>query len=355
MGTLTRQVATVMSAVACAMGCVTIPVLAADQPLPAGLEGRVNTTYFLPDFSIALFVHPKQLLAIPMLQDKQFDTVLSDTAQELGFDIRQLDEAVLFAGPREPAPGEEPGPPVNAIILRSSVPFDVPKLEPTLFRRLKRSDEPGAKVWLTDAKETSAALVGDRTLILAEQPYLKRMLSKPKVTSTLIRALEQADARRPVNLMVAADALRKALEKEPLAWTPLFEMYIKLLTLTPALEASIASDLSVEVVVRTQSAEAAQEAETLAHGMITSAKVAVAFRGAAPPQPLSAGQTFHNLANRLEAALEPKIEKHAVVARLTAAQGQEQAKAALADFLPLVVQQLKHVREARTRTEATSQ
>jgi Leucine-rich repeat (LRR) protein len=156
-----------------------------------------DVSYVAGDFNAALVLHPRRLLKAKALADIDQDKVfgaLKVLDLEL-LDLRRIEQLVVLAGPG----GEGSNPFLVAAVVRFAEPTDGMKLVKKFFAKGGQDLSYKGKSYYKGPAAERAPLMNaahapdDRTLLLAMEPTLKKMLDASDVKSPLVDALGRAD------------------------------------------------------------------------------------------------------------------------------------------------------------------
>jgi hypothetical protein len=165
-------------------------------PLP--VKNDLDLTFAAADFNAAVVLHPRRCLRSPLLEPLVKDLPLAQLAQTTGIDPRQMERVVLFL---EPFPGGNVAF-FGGVVVRFAEDVDGKALLTTALRGVREVTFQG-KTYLksTDpdvmlAKVAIAGYVADaRTLVVAPEPTLHKMLAAQDVKGPLTQRLRAADLR----------------------------------------------------------------------------------------------------------------------------------------------------------------
>jgi hypothetical protein len=169
-----------------------------DQSPPATADPKKPALDFIaPDFTAAVVVRPQRFLRSPLLAGLPQDQLLSDLIKQSGIDPRQLKEATLLAEPF--AGGNVAFFPAG--ILRFADPVDGKQLLDKALQGVSEQTLAGKQYYRSTSPQHQLAgvpvcghVADERTLVLAPETTLKKMLAATDGTSPLRQRLVRLDA-----------------------------------------------------------------------------------------------------------------------------------------------------------------
>jgi len=340
--------------------CWASAMQAADTKLELGVPNpTINTAYFIPDFVGVLAVQPRNLLAQPVLAKSPLGEMLGSLQNDVGFDMRKLDEAIFAMGPRVgPRPEDAPTGEVVGIILRNSEPFVRDKFPKNLRDAVEATHE-GHKYYASpNPWQPSFALPNDKTLIIASEGDLKRMLTAKATKSPLIDAMAKADRRKGANLVVAVDPIRKMAAADGAnqqQLPPPIDTFLKIAELVDTVDVSVgASDLALDGFLRTKNVDSADQLLGFTNSLLGLATVGLDQLGEqvkqAPPNQRREIEAGVKLAKEVLGLIKPKVEGTNVAIHIEGKSTQDAVSAAIA----LAVPQIEKARASAERYKATN-
>jgi predicted Zn finger-like uncharacterized protein len=183
------------------------------QPPPGGepTKPAFDARFVAPDFVAAVVVNGRQSLASPLLKSLLPDDLLARLTVLTGIDPRKLERALVFA---EPFPGGNvaffPG-----FVFRFSEPVDGQAAMKGLLAEMEPATFQG-KAYFTSKQDkmagvpTAAHVADDRTVLLAPETTLKKMLQAgdaPK--GPLVEQLNRTDLKADVVATLVVQPVRK--------------------------------------------------------------------------------------------------------------------------------------------------
>jgi hypothetical protein len=184
-----------------------------------GQAGRtrkvLDTAYIAPEFCVALVVHPRRLLASPLLKDVPLKDLTPKEVKEAGLDVRKIEQVVVLY---EPESGNQTRPDGGAII-RFSEDVNGKKMFTKLAKEVTEATFKGKKYYkASDDSDTgrgpvSCYVADARTLVIApEQPLHKMMLAK-EGKGPLVERLRDTDADQDVIAVLLMEPLREKAQE----------------------------------------------------------------------------------------------------------------------------------------------
>jgi hypothetical protein len=179
----------------------------APQPNPP--KEVLDLSYIAADFNAAVIVHGKRIAKSPLLAEVPQEKLLADLIKATGVDPREVERAVILL---EPTPGG------NVLflpagIIRFAGPVDGKAI---LAKALKASEEATVddKRYSRSKTEKMAKvpmagyIADDRTLLIAPEPTLKKMLTARDAKSPLLDHLRKIDLDSDVIATLAMEPIR---------------------------------------------------------------------------------------------------------------------------------------------------
>jgi hypothetical protein len=175
---------------------------------PPEEKPRLDTTFIAPSFAAAVVVHPARLLRSPSMESLPQEKMFANFAV-LGLDPRQAERVVLLV---DPFPGG------NVLfsggaVVRFARPVDAGKTLKVLFPAAAKASDQGKAYFRLDAPFAGAPVcvhqADDKTVVVAPEPTLKKMLTARKEKSPLIDRLARTDLDGDVVAVLAVEPIRK--------------------------------------------------------------------------------------------------------------------------------------------------
>jgi hypothetical protein len=332
---------------------------AADPKLELGVpNATINTTYFIPDFIGTLVVQPRNLLAHPTLAKSPAGELLGRLQAEIGFDPRKLDEAIFAMGHRSEADeGGGFGREAFGVILRSSEPFVREKF-PSNMRDAKETLFEGQKYFAApSAWQASYAMPNDRTLVIASEVDLKKMLTARNTKSPLVEAMAKADRKKLANLVVTMAPIRKLVPEgaNGQQLPPPLDTFLKMVELIDVVEVSVnASDLAIDAQLRTKNVDSADQILGFSNTLLGLATLGLdqileqVKQG--PPAQRREAEPALTLAKDVLKQLKPKVQGTNVVLQIDGKTSEDAVTKAVA----MIVPQLEKARAQAEQMKSTN-
>jgi hypothetical protein len=158
---------------------------------PARAADTVDLSYVSSDAVAAVVLHPRQMLSAPELQHLPIEVAVAAGKQYLGVDLQDIDLAIGIVGMSGLA-NWQPG---LGAILHFSKPYDRNAVLAALGQGTAESTYLGKEYRrATTPAGYSLYFPDNRTLLIATEPQLKRMMTADDVDTPLTKLLRQADA-----------------------------------------------------------------------------------------------------------------------------------------------------------------
>ncbi len=277
-----------MAAWACAGMLIGPAVQMRAQEAPAAsASGKVTLDLsFIPAEAAAVLVaHPHDALTGPDAEWLPTEVITAAGMQNVGFDPITIKEAVVFVSP--PGPGS-PEPGFGAILRFVETCPKVAilaKLPPT-----KEADADGKLIRAgSNARLPSVYFPDERTLVLAPEPMLKKMIAAKDVDSPLVKLLKAVDVSNHLTFVGSVDAVRDLAKQAVAAAPPLppqFQDFLKLPDLVSAvlIRVNIGGGGKISATLRGTDDAAAAEIERIVNQGLTIGRQMVLAQMAAMPR-----------------------------------------------------------------------
>jgi hypothetical protein len=166
------------------------------QPGPSAKP--LDVSFIAPEFTSGVIVHPARLAKAPLLTRVPQDELLAPLLKEMGIDPRKIEQAILLI---EPFPGGEVlySP---AGIIRFAEPVDGKQLLSKALPDLTEVTS-GDQKYFNSKQEIaklpiSAYIADDRTLLIAPEPTLKKMLAAKEGKGSLVERFRHAELNNDI-------------------------------------------------------------------------------------------------------------------------------------------------------------
>lgn len=180
-------------------------VTATTWPAAAQQSAPLDLSYIPADAFAAVIVHPRRILDSPEMELMPREILQAAFQQEVGLDPTQIEQAVgvltLAAERPEPAFG---------LILRFGQPLVRDQALAKQLARAPKATHSGKEYYQADL---AVLFADDRTLVLAPEPVLKRMIDAAGADSPLLKMLRKADAADDAQAIVALEPLRPLINQ----------------------------------------------------------------------------------------------------------------------------------------------
>lgn len=201
-----------------AVACTALVLLFGLSAGAARSAEPIDVTYIAPDAFLAIVAHPRQMLQYQTENAETRDWVVQRMAEETEIDLSNLEEFVIQVGtqmePRDANFGGGPDPETAyAIVMRFAKPIDPEKLVEKLFVGSAKAEHDGKDYYKSKSVyQPSGYFPNDRTLIVANEPRLKRIMASTGTMSTLVSQLRRADASPDLIAIADVDSGREVLK-----------------------------------------------------------------------------------------------------------------------------------------------
>jgi hypothetical protein len=169
----------------------------------------LDVSYIAADFNVAVIVHGKRIARAPLLGTLPQEELLAEMIKETGVDPRKVERAILLL---EPTPGG------NVLFLPGGIiRFAEPVDGKAILAKVLGEAEDGAiagKIYAKSKKEMMAKVpiagfvADDRTLLIAPEPTLKKMLTADAAKSPLLDQLQRVELDSDVIATFAMEPVR---------------------------------------------------------------------------------------------------------------------------------------------------
>jgi hypothetical protein len=184
-------------------------------PAPAGPAARKGVdprSFIAADFNAAAVIHPRRLLQSPLGKAVADEVRLDQLMKDVGLDLHKVEQMLLVL---EPFPGG------NVLfsgggVIRLAEPTDGKQLVSKLLHGDAREAKFQGKTYYQDTGEKVAGMAmcgyvaDDRTVVIAPEPTLHKMLSAKGVKSPLTDRLARTDLDADVAAVFVVEPFRPA-------------------------------------------------------------------------------------------------------------------------------------------------
>jgi prepilin-type processing-associated H-X9-DG protein len=264
-----------------------MPMWAEDAPAATATSAKVtlNLSYIPAEAAAVLVAHPHDALTGPDAEWLPTEVITAAGVQNVGFDPITLKEAVVFVSPPGPA-SPEPG--FGAILRfvdacpKAAI---LAKLPP-----MKEGDADGKQIYAGPTPRMPSIYFPDeKTLVLAPEPMLKKMIAAKDVDSPLVKLLKVVDVSSHLTFVGSVDAVRDLAKQAVATIPPLppqFQDFLKLPDLVSAVlvKVSIGGGGKISATLRGTDEAAAAEIERIVNEGLTMGRQMVLAQMAAMPR-----------------------------------------------------------------------
>ncbi|HEY1602390.1 MAG TPA: DUF1559 domain-containing protein [Pirellulales bacterium] len=227
----------------------------------------LDLSYITDDTIAAVVLHPRQALTSPSAQAMPIEVIVAAGKQYMGIDPLEIEQVVGIVSVAEALEGGEPG--VGAI-LRFAKPYDPEAVVATLGAGTAEATHAG-KRYRSAAQPSgfSLFLPDERTVVIATEPQMKKMLTASKVDTPLTKLLQAADTSQTAVAVLDFAAVRPLVLMGMQNLPPVPEPYRPFLK-TPELvnwvqvSLDLQTEMELAVKVGAQDAKAAANLKDLA-------------------------------------------------------------------------------------------
>ena len=343
-------------------------LLAAAQLLlpsrPLRAAEPLDLSYISNDAVGALVLYPRRVLTSPEAEMLPVEVLVAAGQQYMGIDPTEIEQAIGIFGMAGLA-GGEPG---LGAILRFAKPYD----QRVVLARLGDQTEEATYRGKTYRRALaqggfSLFLPDDRTLLIATEPQMKKMLTATKLDSPLAKLLRNADTSKMAVVVLDFATLRPlvmlGLQNLPPLPEP-FEPFLKVPELVKSLEVSldIREGLDLKILIGANDADDAAElkalaerAKALARQFIQSQMISAMQPGQDPTQQALA-KYMQRITGKMIDGIEVEVDGELVkILPLPAGSGPALTGTATTGILvALLLPAVQSAREAARRAQSTN-
>jgi hypothetical protein len=188
----------------------TMPITAPRPTAPVAAPARFDVSYIGGDFNTAIIVHPRHIARAPVLAPLGLDKLLAPVIKAIGADPRNLEEVVLLLDPSPPEPAKKDPkdvasdlPVMPAAILRFVSKVDGPRLLGDALGGVDKTTFQDMSYYRSKTVDLARSLIAgyvadERTLLVAPEPTLHKMLTASEVNSILVDRLRATEVNHDV-------------------------------------------------------------------------------------------------------------------------------------------------------------
>jgi len=330
----------------------------AAAPAAAGVPSAIDLGYVTPETVAAVVLHPRRVLTAAENEMLPIEVISAAGVKELGVDPLDIEQLLVVVEP----PLE--GPPQVAAVLRLAKPLAQEEVFAPLWQQTAEAELNGKKY--RQAQNPMALSIfrpDDRTLILAHDPLLRKLLGQHaqppagEMSQVLSRISQPPDALAVLLVGPLRPLMKGALNQVPLP-PPLagVEQVPDLLNLV-GVRVNLTGDMAMALTLRAESDQAAAQLDALIGRLLETARQAmlteVAKQGASPdPVEQAAARYAQRISSRLLTAFRPQ-RNGSILTLGTKGQGQMQV-ATIGVLVALLLPAIQAAREAARLTQSSN-
>lgn len=277
-------------------------------------EGSPSFRFITPEAIAVVVAHPKRAIEGPGTELYPREIITAAGLHNLGIDPLQIEQLLAFV--EAPVP---PGPPAFGVVLEMSAAQDPNKILPALMQAARPANLAGKPFYSAVQRSMpSVMLPDDRTIVIAPEATLAKMMNAQAADSPLLKLLRAAPADRHVLTIAVLDPIRDLLRGQLAAAPPLplpFERFKQLPEHLSSIELrlNVATSMDSELILRSPSAAAAQQVHEMLITALTMGKQLVqaqVARQAASQDPVeqATARYAQRLTEHFAGLLQPKLD-----------------------------------------------
>lgn len=344
------------------LACATLAVALASwrtAPPVAAQDAAQSFRFVTPEAVAALVAQPRRAFEGPGAELYPREIVSAAAKQQLGIDPLEIDQLVAFV--ESP---NEPGPPPFGVVLRMSKPQDRQTLLPMLLQQTQPATLSNGRPFLRAAAPglPSVMLPNDRTIVIAPEPMLEKMMKPAAADSPLLKLLRATPNDRHLTFIATLDPVRGQIEAALGQTPPLpppLERFKQLPSLVSSLElrVNVTGQFDAEMIFRAANAQNAEQTREMLSSGVALAKETVLVQVAAQlragnQDPVQAATIAYvqRLTEHFATMLEPKLAGNEVTVAAKLDANAATSGIAIGLLLPAV----QAARAAAQRTSASN-
>ena len=335
-----------------------LPLLLASASRPTAAQEAAGAFRFIPAEAFAAVVaYPKEVADQPEMELLPKEVITAAGLKELGLDPLDIEQFVAFME----GPSDSPLPAFGAVI-RFSKPVDQQKLLPPLMANTQKSTLNGKPFFQGQAPFLpSVMLPNDRTVVIAPEATLTKMMSGKAADSPLLKILRGMPKKHHLSVVATIDPIRPLIDAQLAQAPPLpppFSQFLKIPNHVSALELHVdvaGAEAATQLIAHSPNANSASELHQLlglALELAKQAALAQTARGLQSEDPIeqAAAKYAERMLTYVQKTLAPKLDGNKVSMEVKGQFNTATAGVAVALLLPAV----QAAREAARRTAASN-
>ena len=259
----------------------------ATTPAATSSNRKIDLSYVTPEAVAAVVAYPRQVLTAPEMEMLPTEVITAAGKKELGIDPLQIEQIIAIAEPPQAML------PTAGVVLRMAAPVEKGKILGPLWDQTTEAQLDG-KPYRQGAGPMGMSIFSpdDRTVLIASDPLLKKMLSNradPK-EGRMSKVLGRVSDPPDVMAILLIEPIRPLLAM-PLSMVPVpppFDEAKKLPDLVTSIgvKANLSGNYAMSLTLRANDAAAAQQVEEIIDKLLAGALQLTAAQMAAQ-QPAS--------------------------------------------------------------------
>jgi prepilin-type processing-associated H-X9-DG protein len=233
---------------------------------PSPASETFDLSYISSDAVAAVVLQPRRTLTAPEMEMLPIEVIVAAGQQYLGIDPTEVEHAIGLLG----LAGLANGQPGFGAILRFAKPYDQAAALRGVGAQTREATYAGKRYWqASQPGGFSLFIPDDRTLLVATDPMLRKMITAEKVDTPIVKLLRQTDTSKTAVAVLDYATLRPlvalALQNLPPLPDP-FDQFLRVADLVTWVEVSLdfKGELDLQITIGANDAKAAEELKVLA-------------------------------------------------------------------------------------------
>jgi hypothetical protein len=174
---------------------------------------KLDLTFITPDMFAAIILHPQRMAQSPIVAKLVADAPGGDpfaqAEQATGIDPKSMTRMMIVV----PAPSANPQDMMPGVVMRFDAPVDAQKIAAMASKEFTEKTEAGKKYFAANSPENPSVFAANpKTIILASEPLLLKMISATGAKSDLTARLAKADMNNDFIAVAAIEKDREAIK-----------------------------------------------------------------------------------------------------------------------------------------------